>query len=169
MKYFFDTEFIEDGRTIDLVSIGIVAEDGREYYAVSTDADLTKASPWVREHVLPQLPRYGNKVWKSREDIRLDMVREYDGLPFVQGVRGIEFWAYFADYDWVAFCQLFGRMIDLPDHFPKYCHDLKQEMHRLGVSKDQLPEQVGAEHDALEDARWVRDSYLWISKNKERA
>ena len=24
MKYFFDTEFIEDGRTIDLISIGIV-------------------------------------------------------------------------------------------------------------------------------------------------
>lgn len=40
MKYFFDTEFIEDGRTIDLVSIGIVCEDGREYYAVSAEADL---------------------------------------------------------------------------------------------------------------------------------
>jgi hypothetical protein len=29
MKYYYDTEFIEDGRTIDLISIGIVAEDGR--------------------------------------------------------------------------------------------------------------------------------------------
>jgi hypothetical protein len=25
-KYFYDTEFIEDGKTIDLVSIGIVCE-----------------------------------------------------------------------------------------------------------------------------------------------
>lgn len=33
MKYFLDTEFHEDGKTIDLISIGIVAEDGREYYA----------------------------------------------------------------------------------------------------------------------------------------
>lgn len=35
MRYFFDTEFYEDGKTIDLVSIGIVAEDGRELYAVN--------------------------------------------------------------------------------------------------------------------------------------
>ena len=56
MRYFYDTEFIENGSTIDLVSIGIVAEDGREYYAVSTDADHTKANKWVREHVLDKLP-----------------------------------------------------------------------------------------------------------------
>ena len=30
MRYFYDTEFIEDGTTIELVSIGVVAEDGRE-------------------------------------------------------------------------------------------------------------------------------------------
>ena len=33
MKYFYDTEFIDDGHTINLISIGIVAEDGHEYYA----------------------------------------------------------------------------------------------------------------------------------------
>lgn len=29
MRFWFDTEFIENGHTIDLISIGIVAEDGR--------------------------------------------------------------------------------------------------------------------------------------------
>lgn len=29
MKFWFDTEFIEDGKTIDLLSIGVIAEDGR--------------------------------------------------------------------------------------------------------------------------------------------
>ena len=38
-RYFYDTEFIEDGTTIDLVSIGIVDEAGREFYAVSTEFD----------------------------------------------------------------------------------------------------------------------------------
>ena len=37
MRYFYDCEFIEDGTTIDLVSIGIVAQDGRELYLVSTE------------------------------------------------------------------------------------------------------------------------------------
>lgn len=60
MKYFYDTEFLEgkqDKRflgikygetkpTIDLISIGIVSEDDREYYAVSKDFNLKEA--WNR-------------------------------------------------------------------------------------------------------------------------
>ena len=38
------------------------------------------------------------------------------------------FYAYYADYDWVVFCKIFGRMIDLPKHFPMYCRDLKQTL-----------------------------------------
>ena len=38
----------------------------------------------------------------------------------------IEFYGYYSDYDWVVFCQLFGRMMDLPKEFPMYCKDLKQ-------------------------------------------
>lgn len=37
-----------------------------------------------------------------------------------------EFYGYFADYDWVLFCSLFGKMINLPKGFPYYCKDLKQ-------------------------------------------
>ncbi len=57
MRFFYDTEFIEDGTTIDLVSIGIVGEDGREFYAVSTEFDPDRAGKWVRANVLPKLPR----------------------------------------------------------------------------------------------------------------
>ena len=40
MRYFLDTEFIEDGKTIDLLSIGIVAEDGRELYLQNVECNL---------------------------------------------------------------------------------------------------------------------------------
>lgn len=33
-RYDYDCEFLEDGKTIALISIGIVADDGRTYYAV---------------------------------------------------------------------------------------------------------------------------------------
>lgn len=33
MNYFFDTEFIDLGNRVELVSIGIVREDGRTFYA----------------------------------------------------------------------------------------------------------------------------------------
>src|SRR5258708_2885453 len=55
MRYWMDCEFIEDGHTIELISIGIVAEDGREYYAQSGEFDRRNASDWVKENVLSHL------------------------------------------------------------------------------------------------------------------
>lgn len=55
MRYWLDTEFIDDGKTIDLISIGIVAEDGRELYMQSTQFDIGQANQWVRENVIMHL------------------------------------------------------------------------------------------------------------------
>ena len=70
MRYFYDTEFIDNGRIIDLISIGVVAEDGREFYAVSTEFDPESAGRWVRTHVLPKLPSPASRMWRSRRQIR---------------------------------------------------------------------------------------------------
>ena len=53
MKYWIDTEFIAKPFAIDLVSIGLVAEDGREFYAESSEVDWSKPSPWMLENVRP--------------------------------------------------------------------------------------------------------------------
>src|ERR1700722_11386002 len=70
VRYFYDTEFIDDGHTIELISIGVVAEDGREYYAVSTEFNPERAGGWVRANVLPKLPPPASQVWRSRARIR---------------------------------------------------------------------------------------------------
>jgi len=167
LKYWYDTEFIEDGKTIDLISIGIVCEDGREFYAESLDADLSKASAWVRENVLPHLfSQQANKSegnrWSRDGGIgglwtRADMKRE---LKLFIGSDIPEFWAYYADYDHVALCQLFGTMMDLPNGWPMYTRDVKQYCDSLG--NPSLPEQGKSEHNALADARWTRDAYLYL-------
>ena len=74
MRFFYDCEFIEDGRTIELVSIGVVAEDGREFYAVSTEFDPSRAIDWVRRNVLDKLPAPGDPAWRSRERIRDELL-----------------------------------------------------------------------------------------------
>ena len=76
-RYFYDCEFIEDGTTVDLVSIGVVDEYGREFYAVSTEFDDSRAVPWVRRNVLDKLPSPADRAWRSRERIRDDL---YDFL-----------------------------------------------------------------------------------------
>ena len=65
MKYWIDTEFIERPYTIDLISVGLVAEDGREFYAESNEVDWSKASQWTLLNVRPQLDGKGMR----REEI----------------------------------------------------------------------------------------------------
>ena len=76
-----------------------------------------------------------------------------------------KFYAYYADYDWVVFCQLFGTMMDLPRKFPMYCIDLKQELDRFDLKNKakQLPKQEN-EHNALADAIWTKQLHEFINK-----
>ncbi len=149
MRFWFDTEFIEDGKTIDLMSIGVVAEDGRTYYAEAAECDLSRASEWVRENVIPHL----TGAAKLRSEIASDLVAFFGESP--------EIWGYYADYDWVVLCQLYGTMMQLPAGWPMYCRDVKQLAYSLG--NPILPAQTTAEHNALADAEWTRDAWAFLS------
>jgi hypothetical protein len=146
MRFFYDTEFIEDGRTIDLVSIGVVGDDGREYYAVSTEFDPDRAGSWVRANVLPKLPSPSSQVWRSRRRIRDDLLEflTADGGP-------VELWAWTGAYDHVVLCQLWGPMTELPRAIPRYTRELRQLWEEAG--RPTLPDRPADAHDALADAR----------------
>lgn len=157
MNWFIDTEFDENGKTIELISIALVSEDGREYHAVSSEFDPEACNDWVKANVLPRLPLKGRKT-------RAEIKTEVAALLLAGGVKP-KIWGYYADYDWVVFCQLFGRMVDLPDGMPMLCHDIVQEMSRLGVKRADLPANDGA-HDALEDARWIKATWSQLNRRQ---
>ena len=270
-KYFIDTEFLEGTQdktifgikygqtkpTIDLISIGIVSEDGREYYAISKDFNLKEAWNrydikkkwysidestqstkdvkvyWIRENVLKPIyddlcakrstyektyhwelaeplsyksmkyliNRYGKTNKQIAEEIKkfcqkgenkvlyhndekLGYDAEHPGSKYIFSKytyqsKNPEFYGYYSDYDWVAFCWLFGRMMDLPKGFPMYCIDLKQDIDGIdlkAVSSDNFlnpdwlsdiknhpdyPKQTN-EHNALADARWNRELHKFL-------
>lgn len=215
MNYYYDTEFLEGTQktwfgqtkpTIDLISIGVVSEDGREYYAISKDFNLKEAwnrydlvrngfrdcglTPnydkvyWIRENVLkPIYDELINLEWKVNFCADLDYPFNYSSMKYLIKKYGksnkqiaeeikefckpplkntfiedatkkikednfigqinnttlkdiingyekintpIQFYGYYSDYDHVALCWLFGKMIDLPKGFPMYTIDLKQ-------------------------------------------
>lgn len=213
MKYFLDTEFIEGfhkplfGKKrhfIDLISIGIVAEDGRELYLISKEYDYDKADDWVKENVI--LPIYLQTVHGDmRNNCDVSNFHKIHGISnkdIAQSVfefctqdiitiekakyydvkyEDIDFYGYYADYDWVVFCSLFGRMIDLPNGFPMYCRDLKQELDAkymnqqnkytgisrleswlIDIKKHPLYPKQENEHNALDDAKWNYQLYKFI-------
>lgn len=169
MKYFLDSEFIEDGKTIDLLSIALVCQDGRQLYLQNTEAEVTKASEWVKKNVYPRL-RHATEAgmrwcteacdeqcpWRTRREIRDEILAFCDPDKF----RKPEFWGYVSAYDWVAFCQLFGPMIALPKGYPMFCRDLIQWCKALGNPK--LPEQGKSEHGALADALWNKATWEFL-------
>ncbi|MGV4349785.1 hypothetical protein [Pandoraea pneumonica] len=53
-RIYIDTEFT-DIAAPELISLGMVAEDGREFYGELTDVHLERCSAFVRSQVLPQL------------------------------------------------------------------------------------------------------------------
>lgn len=146
VRYHYDCEFIEDGSTIELVSIGVVDERGREFYAVSTEFDPARAIPWVRRHVLDKLPSPADPAWRSRDRIRADL------LAFLTGPgEAIELWAWYAAYDHVVLAQLWGAMPAMPNEVPRLTREIRQHWEAAGCPP--IPEPGRDRHNALADAK----------------
>lgn len=171
VRYFYDFEFLEDGSTINPISVGIRCADGREYYAVFLDADWPRImrTPWLVDNVVPYLPMLPDGEWawhnqyhtplradfpvvKTKAQIRHEVYEFFlaDGGGEDRDSR--ELWAWYSAYDHVALAQLFGKMVpDLPSGVPMHTNDIKSLAERLG--NPSRPEQQYCEHHALHDAR----------------
>jgi hypothetical protein len=176
-KIYYDCEFLEDGKTIDLISIGMVA-DGREYYAVNANAPWgrIKQHEWLCRNVVPHLPlgrvgsfppdrkiikaspaspdRYWFDIDRTSPLVRPMRLIANEVREFILAGPDPELWAWYAAYDHVVLCQMWGPMAKLPEGVPMWTNDLKQECQRLGDPK--VPEQGAGEHNALADARHNR-------------
>lgn len=178
MRYFLDTEFVEQPNTIELISIGLVAEDGRELYMVHSEANLENASEWVKKNVLTGMPQYNesyNDLRGLRDEayVELTIADIREKILFFCGQKNnvaekCSFYGYYSAYDWVIFCWIFGKMIDLPDKFPMFCIDLKQMMEERLLNSEwkerNVPNDAG-EHHALADARWNLKLYKEIREH----
>jgi hypothetical protein len=166
MKIFYDTEFIDDGRTIDLISIGMVREDGAELYGVSNEFSVHKlqADPWLVDNVWPSLPTFKHPgimrcrcgpgpLDPSSPDVRSRAQLANLVAEFILSTPDPQLWAYYSAYDHVALAQLWGPMINLPHGIPMQSDDLVTEAKRLGLRPMDLPEQPDGLHNALADAR----------------
>ncbi|MFI6512937.1 3'-5' exoribonuclease domain-containing protein [Streptosporangium sp. NPDC050855] len=168
MRIYYDLEFFDSGRTIDLISIGMVADDGRELYAINAELPYHALvdHTFLRENVAPHLPvrlpeTDGWECWDFQHpDMTKVMYRNELRKAisaFVAETPDPELWAYYSAYDHVGLAQIFGRMLDLPSGIPMQTDDLMTEWKRLG--RPALPQQAedaqtAIVHHALHDARW---------------
>lgn len=150
MNYFLDTEFIERGYPDSpiLISLALVCEDGREFYAINSEADLTLASEWVVDNVIDKLPALTDPAYCTHSEMRDRME------TFLRGDNKVQVWANFATTDFYLFYGLWGRLLDLPPNVVRYVRDLKFLADLLDLKRNAFPNKGKGRHDALVDARW---------------
>lgn len=179
MKIFFDTEFSGLRKDTELISIGLISEDGREFYAEISDIDTKNVDKWVYDNVLMNTVEFGNAyvldICENENNYyvgtKLDVsnylrewLMQFDDVELVSDV---------CHYDMVLFIDLFGTAFDLPTNVGASCHDINQDIARIynmtekeafDYSREKLLEghniNIGGEkHNSMYDARVIQKLY----------
>lgn len=154
MKLFFDTEFTGLHKDTTLISIGIVSEDGKKFYAEFTDYDESQCNDWIKENVIKKLKAenikfdsshtlcdassFGNRRWlKYNDSMEVAYGEIFYIIPFLQiwlkQFDTIQFVSDVCHYDFVLLIDLLtngGTALDLPENISAVCHDLNMDIAR---------------------------------------
>lgn len=161
MKIFFDCEFTGLRQDTTLISIGLIAEDGRSFYAQLTDYDEGQVNDWIRDNVIANLKPM-TEVWnydpaccEVHGNTRL--VAHSLGKWLAQFDR-CEMWGDCLAYDWVLFCNLFGHAFKIPENVYYIPFDICTLFYADGIDPDINREEFAemengsTKHNALWDA-----------------
>lgn len=186
MKLFIDFEFTGLHQNTKPISLGIVAEDGREFYAEFTDFDLATLDDWLTNNVI------ANTLYLQLDHKRTTMPQgHYVGttreilmylVPWLRQFDYAELWGDCMAYDWVLFCELFGGALNLPRNIYYIPFDICTLFKMKGIDPDIDRTGFAAEgsfsrdnrcivlgksissHNSLVDARVTKDCYCRLEE-----
>lgn len=178
-KLFFDTEFTGLHQNTTLVSIGIVSDCGKTFYAELVDYDKEQVDDWLQKNVIDKLYLNpdeqqmtepsdnwvvcGNKVYVT-------MRLKY----WLEQFESIQIWSDCLSYDWVLFCQLFGHAFNIPKniyYIPfDICPLLLEKVGNADINREEYAGNMievndahnwgtGSKHNALWDAYVIKACY----------
>lgn len=167
MRIFFDTEFTGLHKGTSLISIGLISEDGKTFYAEFTDYDETQIDKWLQENVIANLcletgdnhPKtYSNCNIKETASYIADELREW-----LSQFDSVEMWSDCLAYDWVLFNDIFGHAFNIPPNVYYIPFDICTLFKIKGIDPDISREGFagieGQKHNALHDAKVIKACY----------
>lgn len=156
MRVFFDTEFTGLHHDTTLMSIGMVAEDGRTFYAELTDYDESQLDDWLRKHVV------ANFTGEGRTN-SLNLGKRIE--KFLEPYESVEMWSDCLAYDWVLFNKIWGHAFNIPKKVYYIPFDLSTLLKVRGFDPDTNREAFAGfeedqtKHNALHDAQVIKACY----------
>jgi len=167
-KLFLDTEFTGLHQKSSLISLGMVAEDGSDFYAEFTDYAPEQITDWLKNNVMNHL------LFKDWEDNQIEgekgshwrlkgdrsfitkYLREY-----LKRFDQVACWLDYAAYDWVLFCELFGGSMHLPPQLYYIPFDLPTLFLIKNIDPDISRESFLEGELSAHDQKGVRHNSLW--------
>ena len=166
-RIYFDTEFTGLHQNTTLISLGMISECGKEFYAEFTDYDKFQVDDWLQENVISKLilphDLGGNGIGVDgyvgdKLFIRTELER------WLSQFERIEIWSDCLSYDWVLFCQLWGHAFNIPKNIYYIPFDICTSFKEKGIDPDINREKFGLsehysempKHNALWDARVIK-------------
>lgn len=184
MRVYFDSEFTGLHQKTTLISIGIITEDGKKFYAEFTDYSKHQVDDWIQDNVIDKLmfndsEKYPNntiidddekytKVKGNSKFVKENMFKWLESLG-----KDIEFWSDCLSYDWVLFNDLFGTAKDLPSFIYYIPFDICTTFKEKGVDPDISREEFAHikskqnKHNALFDAEIIKMCHEKLVKMKQ--
>lgn len=176
-KVFFDTEFTGLHQKTTLISIGLISECGKTFYAELTDYDKLQVDNWIQQNVIDKLILSENDNVADNDEWRLlgSTVRVKEALfSWLSQFEKVEMWSDCLAYDWVLFCHIFGHAFAIPNHIHYIPLDICTLFKAIGVDPDVNREEFAfgrpelsdkEKHNALWDAKVIMACYqkaiLW--------
>lgn len=187
MKIFLDSEFTGLHKDTTLISIGLIAEDTRSFYAEFDDYDKSQVDEWIEDNVIENLFKDKNDGYKpadvvvygNKDEISKALNEWLDDFDDT-----IEWVSDVSHYDFVLLIDLLvGDALKLPKYISAVCHDINQDIAEYcGISEidafDYSREEFlldkfgrvmvieGRKHNAIYDALVIMQIYYSILKEK---
>lgn len=175
-KVFFDSEFTGLHQNTTLISIGLISECGKTFYAELTDYDETQIDQWIRDNVINNLKMQG----VSEEEVNYE---PYSDVVVVKGTKveveqalshwlyrfeRVEMWSDCLSYDWVLFNNLYGHAFKIPPNVYYIPFDICTLFKIRGIDPDinrenfafgNIKPENAEKHNALWDAGVIKACY----------
>lgn len=160
---YLDTEFTGLHQKTTLISIGLVSDCGKTFYAELTDYDKLQIDVWLQENVLNNLilndrPVNSLKVLNHHTTFRgTTNELKYHLGKWLKRFGQVEIWSDCLSYDWILFINIFGNAFDVPKNVLYIPFDICTLFKDKGIDPDISREEYSQvknmkKHNALDDA-----------------
>ena len=147
-KLFIDLEFTGLHQATTPISLGIISECGKTFYAEFTDYDRTQLNAWLEENIIPNtwvaihnpITSMGEVTGDSRwADKHVFGSSDYI-KPFLEEwlsqFEKIVIWSDCLAYDWVLFNQIWGHAFIIPKNIYYIAMDICTVFEMQGIDPD---------------------------------